>query len=383
MLRCLLAGLAFLGCLSAASATIVDIPFSTVYAGKSAVIVDVLLNGKGPYPFLLDTGAGVNVLTPSLVKELDLPSVGQMEMNSGGVKEVNGSLVAVKSAKLGPLELPNMMYASLALPSSMPFRGVLGVAFFEHFKVGIDFDRKTVHLDDAPKFKYPGAGQTMHLVFVPNDQRPRIFAGVEGHPGLYLLDTGNMGSIILNAKFVEKYSMTTDRKVLESSGDATVTGNRTSRTARLKTLKIGQFELQNQAADLLQLESDAEPDLAGNIGIDIIRRFNVVIDFRNHLIFVGKNKSFQDPSPGNENGMIMDLVNPGTHILGVIPGGPAAEAGILAGDSIAAVDGVPASKLDFLALRDYFLAPEGTDVEVTIERDHQLHTVHMKLRNLI
>lgn len=36
-------------------------------------LVNVMINGKGPYPFILDTGASITAVDPDLIKELALP----------------------------------------------------------------------------------------------------------------------------------------------------------------------------------------------------------------------------------------------------------------------------------------------------------------------
>ena len=42
--------------------------------------VEVKVNGQGPYLFVLDTGAGTNVLDPKLAKELGLESSGETKI---------------------------------------------------------------------------------------------------------------------------------------------------------------------------------------------------------------------------------------------------------------------------------------------------------------
>src|SRR5262245_44190276 len=55
----------------------VTVDFDTA-AGKS--VVEVKINGQGPYRFFLDTGAGGMVINGDLAKELKLPIIGSTEL---------------------------------------------------------------------------------------------------------------------------------------------------------------------------------------------------------------------------------------------------------------------------------------------------------------
>jgi hypothetical protein len=50
-----------------------EIPFTLAGAGEAAIVVPVRLNGKGPYGFVLDTGATLTCLDTALADELSLP----------------------------------------------------------------------------------------------------------------------------------------------------------------------------------------------------------------------------------------------------------------------------------------------------------------------
>jgi S1-C subfamily serine protease len=67
----------------------------------------------------------------------------------------------------------------------------------------------------------------------------------------------------------------------------------------------------------------------------------------------------------------------------VLPGSPASEAGLLAGDVIVAVNGAPASTLDLFTVRGKTLQREGRLVRLVVERQDQRLEARVRLRRLI
>jgi hypothetical protein len=97
--------------------------------GSTLVIVQVLIQGKGPYPMALDTGASLTLIDRALADKLRLPVAGPSEQITGvgGVQQV----IPVKVTKwsLGKAQLPAMTITSaplLDLKRSAQVDGLLG-----------------------------------------------------------------------------------------------------------------------------------------------------------------------------------------------------------------------------------------------------------------
>ena len=50
--------------------------------GGSPIVENVFVNGKGPFIFLLDTGAETNVIDPKLARQLEIPSSFHTDLKS-------------------------------------------------------------------------------------------------------------------------------------------------------------------------------------------------------------------------------------------------------------------------------------------------------------
>ncbi len=102
-------------------------------------IVEVSINGKGPYRFILDTGASVTVISDDLKDELALPAGVSNAHTPDGA---SASLVRIDSLRVGDAALTGV-FAGVA-PLSRMFRseaprGVLSASSFPGYLVIFDY----------------------------------------------------------------------------------------------------------------------------------------------------------------------------------------------------------------------------------------------------
>jgi hypothetical protein len=117
---------------AAVSATPVPEPAVTVplkfILGKPAV--SVMINGKGPYDFFLDTGAGMTVINDDLAGELQLPVTGKTFIGDPAKPQaIDAKTATVKSLSIGDAKFTNVEVVSWdrgALYQNLGPRGVIG-----------------------------------------------------------------------------------------------------------------------------------------------------------------------------------------------------------------------------------------------------------------
>lgn len=160
-----------------------------------------------------------------------------------------------------------------------------------------------------------------------------------------------------------------------------------SYVTRGKLLTIGPVKIPNvvTALSLQQHGAFATPAYQGNIGAGILKRFVVTLDYADHTMYL-------KPLPGpiadldtyDRSGMWINQVPGGMQVMDVTVHGPAAQAGIHAGDVITQVNGKPATSIHVYDLRRMLRdeAP-GTVVHFTIERGKQARKVTVTLRDQI
>ena len=170
---------------------VADVPME-FYGTRPAV--EVMVNGKGPYLFLIDTGAsGQARADASLVKELGLASVGEAQADdrSGGqgarLDEVRLDYITLAGVRFDGVQAFSRNYnTSTYLPK---ISGILGLGLFEPYLLTLDYPGRRVRLEigELP----PADGKTV-LPFEREDALAYIRVQVGDEPVKAVIDSGNV-----------------------------------------------------------------------------------------------------------------------------------------------------------------------------------------------
>lgn len=118
---------------------------------KNLMLVDVRVQGKGPYPFILDTGAGATVVSDELATELGLQATQEVPVQ--GAKGMSkGKLIPQARVELvGAPERSVMVvatdfFADLSRTLGKPVSGILGFNYFKDARLVIDYPNQRVQI---------------------------------------------------------------------------------------------------------------------------------------------------------------------------------------------------------------------------------------------
>src|SRR5262249_39041861 len=123
-------------------------------AKKPLIVVSVLVNGQGPYPFALDTGAGSSGISPAHAKELGLADHGKLSV-MGGAGMVGGFISSIDSLQIGETRMTDLkvavadFFAPLSEAVGQPIAGVIGHNVLSQFEVVIDYPAQTIQFNRA------------------------------------------------------------------------------------------------------------------------------------------------------------------------------------------------------------------------------------------
>jgi predicted aspartyl protease len=109
------------------------------------VMTQVMVNGKGPFRFVIDTGASRSTLAPHLAKSLGLTqSVGHNVMLNGVTGAAEVPTVPVASIEIGALKFENQNLPVIFTSIMGNADGILGVAGFDDQRIDVDFKKDRV-----------------------------------------------------------------------------------------------------------------------------------------------------------------------------------------------------------------------------------------------
>ena len=117
------------------------------------VLVNVCIDGAGPFPFVVDSGSSFSVIDTQLAQQFHLHQVGAPQQAAGIACSAPVVPEQLSSWSVGGLALRSQVVFSASLPDlepNQPLAGVIGADVLSRFgSVRIDYQKKTVSLGAA------------------------------------------------------------------------------------------------------------------------------------------------------------------------------------------------------------------------------------------
>ncbi|HXR40187.1 MAG TPA: aspartyl protease family protein [Terracidiphilus sp.] len=363
------------------------LPFELI---DNRVFIEVRLNGKGPYHFILDTGAVADI-GDHVAQQLGLKPEEAGEGQGVGEKKQHFGRTHIAEVQIGELQLRDVEFGVTSLDDSpqvfgtKPVDGIIGREVFERVVVKHDYIRRILTFTPPEKFTYSGAGSIVH--FELPRQIPVVEAELDGVSGKFGVDTGARSAMLLYGPFCaqnqlqEKYGAR-----LEGVTGWGLGGPVRSLLARAKELKIGDVRVRDLVIRLSTQKTGLTTSsaMAGLIGPDVLAQFDVTFDYARSRIIFEKNQSYGRRDSYDRAGVWMGQNGKHFTVVDVIGGGPAQEAGVKQGDTILAIDGKSAETLVLPDVRESMRRrPVGDKVSLLLESEGKQRTAVITLRDLV
>ena len=146
-------------------------PVNATTDAAKRLMVDVHINGHGPYHFIVDTGADRTILASEVAAELGL-SLGQKVMLKGVVRAVLTETASIRTMTFGSITKRHLTVPTLPR-SLLDADGYLGLDFLDGHRVIFDFRNHLLEVSD-PRSRF--AANWVH----ENEARIRA-SGSSGH----------------------------------------------------------------------------------------------------------------------------------------------------------------------------------------------------------
>jgi C-terminal processing protease CtpA/Prc len=122
------------------------------------------------------------------------------------------------------------------------------------------------------------------------------------------------------------------------------------------------------------------PYLGGLIGNDLLRRFNLIINYDKRDIYMIPNSHFKDVFDYSYTGLGMYVIDGEIRVVDVMEGSPAKEAGFLPDDVIVAVENNFSQSIQ--AYKNLMQTP-GQKLKILILRDGEPSILTMKVKSVL
>ncbi len=268
--------------------------------------------------------------------------------------------------------------------------GILGSAFFGRFVIEIDFQKRVVSFVDPGA--YPNAMKRVVIPIDLDDGLPYLSARVtlRGRlplSGQFLIDTTADNAVQLFSPFVNEHKLLTAPGKSASESPTNTGGESLEGVLRAEAFEFAGFVFPEPVITLSRSTRGklSDPRHAGLIGGEILRRFKVTFDSSRRRLILDKNAHFADPFDHDASGVALQALGPDLtafEVRRVLPGSPGAEAGLLVGDILLAVDGRPAAQITLRGIRQLF-RQDGKQFVLSVLRRGEFRRIRIKCRRLL
>jgi hypothetical protein len=360
------------------------------------VIVKTRINDGDPHSLLLDTGAQLSAVDEPTAEGLGIEGLGEFQGRGAGEGSTTAHLATGVSFRLPGVEISNQTVGILPLGERLskftgrPLHGVLGYDFTSRFVVDIDYASRTLSLHDPKTFDYAGNGDIVPISLhygIPAVRATIKPFGSGAIEGTFLVDTGASDALYLTRPFVEAHRLL---DTLIENVRVTVPGvggESLQNVGRVEKLQFGGQRIDNPVAFFAHDRAGAfaNPDFAGIIGAEILRRYRVLFDYTNGRMILERNDRFAEPYEFDKSGIMLQaegLDYRTYRIHAIIDQSPAEEAGLRPGDVLVEIDGRPAGELSLVEISAE-LFRNGRTLSIRVQRGEELVDVGLTLRRLV
>jgi hypothetical protein len=370
----------------AGGATQTSVP---IQISENHVYIDVMLNGKGPYHFIFDTG-GANLVDPAVASEIGALGSGSAQIGGVGNATETSSFATIKTLRVGGATVKDQVFTvvpvrkGFGLTAGLPVDGLIGYEVLSRFITTFDYANDRVVFQMPGTYSTPaGAGV---VPIVQNGTQPQFACGIDGVPSVCTLDTGARDSLTLYTPFMKAHPNVIPSKLSAIGVNGFgVGGPALGQLGRTQTLTIGSFTLPNLIGDYTTQTQGAfaMPFVSANVGGSVWKRFTLTLDYDKLTMTLTPNAAFSTADAMDRSGLF--LINNGAiTIIDVRPGTPAASAGLVKGESIASVNGMAVSTMTLRAIRDALIGKPGDVVHLVVtSKDGATHNVDITLADYV
>jgi len=365
---------------------ITSFPFR-ILTGGIMMIRATINNAPDSLTFILDTGSGGISLDSMTAERMKLVPVLSDRTIRGiaGMKMV--SFVYNQRLKLPGLTVDSLNfhvndYDILTSAYGEKVDGIIGYSFFSRYIVKVDYDSSRIEVFTQGTIKYPRGGFLLKPVLA-NIPILRAEVGDEAYlNGRFYFDTGAGMCLLLSDDFVSDSAFIKPRRKWFATQAEGLGGKAPMRQGVVKSLKLGPYRFRNVPTFIFDDDYNITnyPTLGGLIGNDLLRRFNLIVNYDRHDIYLTPNSHFKEPFDYAYTGLGLYLVDGEIRVVDVMPGSPAEQAGFKPDDVIMAVSNNFSHNIQ---VYKNLLQAAGEKIKILVLRKEGIDILTLKVKSVL
>lgn len=297
--------------------------------------------------FIFDTGCGGASLDSMTAIHYHLTPQSSPNYIRGIAGRCQQRLLPGMKLSLGGITLDSLTmqvndYDILSSVYGEKIDGIVGYSFFARYLVWINYDSNKMDVYTRGPVKYPKGGYLL---------RPRVFGlpMLEGRVddarninSRFYFDTGAGLCLLFSSEFTADSAVFKPRRKKPVPTQGAGLGGKTDmQLTILKSFSLGPFRFHQIPTYIFDDSYDVTsyPQLGGLIGNDLLRRFNLIVNYARSEIYIIPNSNYRQPFDYSYSGVSIALIDGKVVVTDVMPNSPADLAGLRAGDIILEING--------------------------------------------
>lgn len=379
----------------------VSIEFELV---NNLIIIPLFINDSDTLFFILDTGIIPTLLTN---RSLDYPFkmarttkiTGLGQEDDLEVVQSYGNKITIDNDAI--LTLQNIFIVNdsidrfqLSRKMGTQIDGIIGGAIFENYVVKIDYEKRIVTLYNPKKFNSKKYKRWLAIPIDLYNGKPYLKMKINIKPNTpiianLLFDLGTSDALWLipgsNDSIIAKKS--DNLYYLGQGVNGEIYGTYDKVDNLFFNKKIYLKNVQVSLPDTSSMNVDKGYDIVGRngtLGSEIIKRFNVIIDYKDKRIFFEKNSYFKTKSYSDLSGLEINAPYDNINLFEVFfvqKKSPADQAGIEIGDVLVKINNNSIFEYDFNELNLLFRSKVGRKIKIEYSRDGKNYVTFLILRD--
>jgi len=333
------------------------LPFK-LYENKYVLLKLPVENRKDSLTFYFDTGASSTLLDKTIAKKFNItPNNTTNIQGASGNKSyelaLNQKIQLTKEHAIDSVSIILEDLSRLNSAFSSSFDGIIGNDIIKNYITKIDFDKREIHLYKKKTVLDTKDYTEIPFTFKNNIEIPQFPISIEltnGEKlsGDILFDSGAGLSLLINTPFQKKHD------ILKKSGKyySITTDNLSDKTvtivSKVKKVAIGNFTFKSLPF-LIASDKEGVSSFDGYLGIlgsEIINRFNIILDYDTHKLYLKPNSLYNNKFEINVNPLKLKKSADEIIISSVVKNSVAEKAGLKAGQKIIAINGISTTDIN-------------------------------------
>lgn len=342
---------------------------------------------KDTLNFILDTGSGGISLDSSTVSEMGITPVPSdlTILGIAGIRKV--SFVYNQKLKLPGLTIDNLNfhindYQILTEVYGEKIDGIVGYSVLSRYIFHINYDNYMISVFSNGTIKYPKGGWLYEPVLRTLPVQNARIKDARTINTRLLFDIGAGLCLMLNKEFINDSSFLSKKRVFYSKEAQGVGGKIDLDMTVIREVRIGPYKFKNVPIFVFEdtFNITTYPYLGGIIGNDLLRRFNLYLNYAQKEFYLIPNQHYNDQFDYAYSGIELYFIDDYIVIGNVAENSPAAVSGLKEGDIVIGMNNLLGQ-----SLQSYKLLLQVIDlkIKVIVNRKGELLEFSFKIKSIL